>query len=257
MKLNAILEAEITKLDRYFIDELDKKRKPTLQDIRAFYENQKQRESFNDFVEGNIRKYIKENEIEHRTFQVYPTFMQHLNEFRPAIRFYKLTRELVMDFNQFLITYKKQRGASRKKYIDKFKVMFKEAAKTNLVKYDEFLFSGLKIKVEKPNRVALTREEIRALRDIDLTGKPRLLQTRDEFLFLCFSGLYYSDLRRLTTENLVNTDKGPVISGFRSKNKEHFLTPIYKFPLSLDIMNRYKCTTDVYYSAIENWSRKN
>jgi site-specific recombinase XerD len=247
LKLNAILSAEITKLERYYIDELDKERIPTLQDIRAFYKNQKHRECFNDFVEANIRKYIKENELEHRTFQVYRTFMQHLKEFRPEIKFYELTRELIKDFNQFLIIQKKQKGASRKKYMDKFKVMYKQAAKANLVTYDGLLFSGLNIKVEVPKRVALTRDEIKAIRDIDLTSMPALEQTRDEFLFLCFSGLYYSDLRQLKSANLIESDKGLVISGYRSKNENHFITPVYKFPLSIEIINRYRYTTEDEY----------
>ncbi len=247
LKLNKILEREMDKIDRHFIDELDKERSLNLKDVKYFYENQKQRESFNEFVSRNHRKYIKENELEYRTFQIYRTFLSHLNEFNPEIRFYEITRQLVTDFNQFLIHTKKLKGASRKKDFDKFKTMYREACKVDLVKYDEFLFDKLKIKIEQPKRVALTIDEIKAIRDQDYSISPGLKQTRDEFLFMCYSGLYYSDLRLLKEENLINTKKGYVISGYRSKNKNHFITPIYKFPKAIEILDYYQSTTDDEY----------
>lgn len=247
LKLNSILKRELAKLDQYYIDELDKGRKPNLSDIRYFYENQKERESFNEFVSRNHRKYIKDNELEHRTFQVYRTFLTHLNEFNPDIRFYEISRELVVGFNNFLARKKKLKGASRKKYLDKFKVMHKEAAKAKLIKYDDLLFDKLKIKVEEPRRTSLTRKEIRAIREADLAELPGLIQTRDEFLFMCYSGLYYSDLRSLKDEHLVKTDKGYVIRGERSKNKNVFITPIYKFPGAIEIINKYQYSTNDEY----------
>lgn len=247
LKLNKILEREIDKIDRHFIDELDKDRSLNLKDIRYFYENQKQRESFNKFIARNHRKYIKDNELEYRTFQVYRTFLTHLNEFNPEIRFYQINRQLVLDFNQFMIHTKKLKGASRKKYFDKFKTMYREACKVDLVKYDEFLFDKLKIKVEQPKRVALTVDEIKKIRDVTLAEKPGLVQARDEFLFMCYSGLYYSDLKLLKEENLIKTKKGYVIQGERSKNQNRFIIPIYNFPKAIELINRYRYTTEDEY----------
>ncbi len=247
LKMNKILENEMNKIDRFFIDELDKNRILNIKDIRYFYQNQKQRESFNEFVTRNHRKYIKDNELEYRTFQIYRTFLTHLNEFKPEIRFYEINRALVKDFNQFLLKKKSLKGASRKKYIDKFKVMYKEAAKANLVQYEALLFDKLKIKVEEPKRVALTVDEIKKIRDMDLPENSGLAQTRDEFLFMCYSGLYYSDLKLLKEENLTKTKKGTVIEGERSKNKNRFIIPIYKFPKAIEVINRYRHTTEDEY----------
>ena len=246
-KLNRILAVEMDKIDRFFIDELDKDRHLNLKDIRYYYENQKQRESFNEFVARNHRKYIKDNELEYRTFQVYRTFLNHMNEFKPEIRFYEINRQLVIDFNQFLLKKKGLKGASRKKYLDKFKVMYKEAAKAHLVQYDQLLFDKLKIKVEEPKRVALTVDEIKKIRDVNLAGNPGLVQTRDEFLFMCYSGLYYSDLKLLKEENLIKTKKGFVIQGVRSKNRNRFITPIYKFSKAIEIIDNYRYTTEDEY----------
>ena len=247
LKLNGIIKREITKLEQFYIDQLDKGKTPNLQDIRYFYENQKERESFNLFVSTNIRKYIKKNELEHRTYQVYNTFKAHLDEFNPDIRFFQLTRNLVSDFNQFLLIRKKLNGTSRKKYFDKFKTMYREACKAGLAQYDEFLFSNVKIKVEQPKRVALTIEEIRKIRDCDLADLPGLQQARDEFLFLCYTGLYYSDLRHLKDENLIKTEKGFVITGERTKNGHRFIIPIYMFPQAIVIIESYRHTTEDEY----------
>ncbi len=247
IKLNMIMEREMNKIDRFFIDELDKERILSVNDIRYFYKNQKQRESFNEFVSRDHRKYIKDNELEHRTFQVYRTFLTHLNEYKPDIRFYEINRDLVKDFNQFLLKKKRLKGASRKKYFDKFKVMYKEAAKKHLVDYDPLLFDKLQIKVEQPTRVALTVDEIKAIRDVNLEETPRLIQTRDEFLFMCYSGLYYSDLKMLKEENLIETKRGHVIQGERSKNNNKFIIPIYKFSQAIELIDRYRYTTEDEY----------
>ncbi|MCK5702953.1 MAG: tyrosine-type recombinase/integrase, partial [Cyclobacteriaceae bacterium] len=171
----------------------------------------------------------------------------HMNEFKPEILFYEINRQLVIDFNQFLLKKKSLKGASRKKYLDKFKVMYKEAAKAHLVQYDQLLFDKLKIKVEEPKRVALTVDEIKKIRDVNLAGNPGLVQTRDEFLFMCYSGLYYSDLKLLKEENLIKTKKGFVILGERSKNHNRFITPIYKFSKAIEIIDNYRYTTEVEY----------
>lgn len=247
LKLNGIIKKEQSKIEQFHIDQLDKGKIPNLSDTRYFYENQKERESFNLFVAKNIRNYIKKNELEHRTYQAYNTFRSHLDEFNPEIRFYQLSRDLVSDFNQFLLIRKKLNGATRKKYFDKFKTMYKEASKAGLCQYDEFLFGNMKIKVDPAKRVSLSRDEIRKIRDCNLANQPGLLQARDEFLFLCYTGLYYNDLRHLKNENLIKTDKGFVITGQRTKNGHRFIIPIYMFPQAIVIIDRYRHTTEDEY----------
>ena len=42
--------------------------------------------------------------------------------------------------------------------------------------------------------IALTVEELRRMRDLDLTSNPRLARTRDLFLLQCYTGMRYGDL---------------------------------------------------------------
>lgn len=247
LKLNGIIKKEISKIEQFHIDQLDKGKIPNLSDTRYFFENQKERESFNLFVSRNIRKYIKKKELKQRTYQAYNTFKKHLDDFNPEIRFYQLSRDLVSDFNQFMANEKKLKGSSREKYLNKFKPMYEEACKAGLCQYDKFLFSDVMIKKEPVKRVSLTMDEIRKIRDCELTDQPGLLQARDEFLFLCYSGLYYNDLRHLKDENLIKTEKGFVISGQRTKNSHRFIIPIYMFPLTIEIIDRYRHNTEDEY----------
>lgn len=50
--------------------------------------------------------------------------------------------------------------------------------------------------------LALTQEELKSIEDLDLSDKPRLEKVKDIFLFSCYTGLRYSDLKVLNKANI-------------------------------------------------------
>jgi site-specific recombinase XerD len=65
-------------------------------------------------------------------------------------------------------------------------------------------FRKWKIESNPGNKPALTREEIIALRDFDMSNNVRLEQVRDVFVFACYTGLRWSDLEQLRPEHFQN-----------------------------------------------------
>ena len=88
--------------------------------------------------------------------------------------------------------------------------------------------------------IALTVEEVRKLRDLDLSDAPRLARVRDLFLLQTFTGLRYGDLTRLEPRHFVETDScggRGVIRFTTSKTDTPCIIPITQ-PLAV-LLERY------------------
>ena len=59
--------------------------------------------------------------------------------------------------------------------------------------------------------IYLTEDELRSILDLDLSADPALDRVRDVFLFLCFSGLRYSDVAKLRRSD-ISTDHIRVVT---------------------------------------------
>ena len=78
---------------------------------------------------------------------------------------------------------------------------------------------------EMKDRIYLTKEEIQALFDMELTGFDE--EVRDVFLIGCYTGLRYSDLCRITESCIGETASGtPVIRIIQQKTKSPVIIPI-------------------------------
>ena len=62
----------------------------------------------------------------------------------------------------------------------------------------------------------------------------RLEQVRDIFIFSCFSGLAYIDVKNLTSDNIITSFDGSLwISTKRQKTDTSVNVPLLKIPLSI------------------------
>ena len=83
----------------------------------------------------------------------------------------------------------------------------------------------------------LTREELTAFLKVKLSSE-RLEKVRDVFVFSCFTGLVYGDLRKLRTEQLMTLPSG-----------SHYLqiyVPMTRFPRTIPLL-------DIPYKIIEKY----
>ena len=83
----------------------------------------------------------------------------------------------------------------------------------------------------------LTREELTAFLKVKLSSE-RLENVRDVFVFSCFTGLVYGDLKKLRTEQLMTLPSG-----------SHYLqiyVPMTRFPRTIPLL-------DIPYKIIEKY----
>ncbi|WP_250629721.1 site-specific integrase [Aureibaculum algae] len=122
------------------------------------------------------------------------------------------------------------------KYITNFKKIVRIAYANDWIDKDPFYHWKSRLKIV--DREFLTKEEIELFIEKKL-HTPRLDQVRDIFIFCCFTGLSYSDVKKLTKSNLVLGIDGEMwIKTFRTKTDTPSNIPL--LPTAMAIINKYK-----------------
>jgi len=99
-------------------------------------------------------------------------------------------------------------------------------------------FASYKFSLEKCEREYLTQKELETIMNKSFSIK-RLEQVRDIFIFSCFSGLAYVDVKNLCDKNIRTSFDGNVwIMGKRHKTDVSFTIPLLNVPKT--ILEKYK-----------------
>lgn len=139
------------------------------------------------------------------TFQRYITVCKHLHEFIPHtykredIPLKELNLTFINDFEYFLRTEKKCRTNTVWGYMIVLKHIVAIARNDGRLPFNPF--AGYINSPENVDRGYLTKTEIQTLMDAPMKNTYHEL-VRDLFVFSIFTGLAYSDVKNLTTDNL-------------------------------------------------------
>lgn len=107
---------------------------------------------------------------------------------------------------------------------------------------DNTAFQSFKAKKIKTQKVYLTKEELGAIYNLDLSNSPRLERVRDVFCFGCFTGLRYSDIRSLKRSEIIShqEEDGTISKVFKSyaqKTSDPITVPLNDY--ALKILEKY------------------
>jgi len=113
--------------------------------------------------------------------------------------------------------------------------LFNDAVCEELIPFETNPFPKYKLKTEKTSKEYLTEEELIKLETLDLTGKKRIEDTLNMFLFACNAGgIRVSDLLQLKWKDFTGTH----VTFIQQKTKEQISI---KLPLkALQILKRFK-----------------
>ena len=99
-------------------------------------------------------------------------------------------------------------------------------------------FAQVKLHLDSVDRSYLTKEELEIVYNKEFTSQ-RLEAVRDMFIFSCYTGLAYIDLKQLTEEEIVEKQDGRKwIVTHRQKTKTNVNVPLLDIPLML--IEKYK-----------------
>ena len=176
------------------------------------------------------------------TAERYKTAKKHINDY--ILKEYKVKdipikdvdHKFITGFEYYLKTTRKCAHNSAIKYITNFKKIIRIAYANDWISKDPFLHWKAKLKIV--DREFLTENELQKLVEKEF-GIVRLNQVKDIFVFCCFTGLAYADVKKLTKNDIViGIDGQKWIKTKRAKTDTRSNIPILSIPQA--IIDKYK-----------------
>ncbi len=147
-----------------------------------------------------------------------------------------IDHKFITGLEYYLKTSRKCAHNSAIKYITNFKKIIRIAHANDWIDKDPFLHWKAKLKIVE--REFLTEEEIQRIIELDFKME-RLEQVRDIFIFCCFTGLAYADVKKLNRGDIVlGSDGEEWVKTKRSKTDTRSNIPI--LPIAKTIIEKYK-----------------
>ncbi|UJH90403.1 site-specific integrase [Antarcticibacterium sp. 1MA-6-2] len=224
---------------------LEKKEAITAGKIRDEYlgKSDSERNIIQLFEEHNLRmKKLVGKEFSFRTLQRYNTTKKHLTAF--ILSSYKkkdypvedIDTQFINAFIYYLKTELDLTHNSALKYLAYLKKIVRVAFANGWMEKDPFY--NFKLKNQSIDRDFLTKEEIVKIMEQDFSI-PRLEHVRDVFVFSCFTGLAYSDVEKLSEDDVIKGIDGNLwIKIKRTKTKS--LSSIPVLPVAQSLIEKYQ-----------------
>lgn len=148
----------------------------------------------------------------------------------------EINHMFITDFETYLRSVSKCNENTSAKFMQTFRMIVLIAKNNGWIFADPF--ANYKIRLKKVDRGYLNDQEIQKIMKKTFAAK-RLEQVRDIFIFSCYSGLAYIDVKNLTKDNIITSFDGSLwISTKRQKTDTAVNVPLLKIPLS--IIEKYK-----------------
>lgn len=157
------------------------------------------------------------------------------------IRLKQINYSFILDFEHYLRTYKSESHRPSPsnngvmKHLERFKKLMNLAQKLEWVEKDPF--SKFSLRFTKVERDFLDMNEIEKLINFQ-SDRVALEKTRDVFVFACYTGLSWIDVRNLSCDNIVEG-----IDGYKwiytAREKTDVTVKIPILPKAQEILDRY------------------
>jgi site-specific recombinase XerD len=206
-----------------------RKRGPSRLFLRAF-------EAHNDQVKALIGiEYTKATLTKFKTVRAHAQAFIRTQYGKPDLHIRQITPAFVADFEFWLKSARRIDHNTTMKYVACVRKIVLRALRSGWITRDPFL--GISLAPHEVHRQALTETELAALIKVVLPTR-RLERTRDIFLFCCYTGLAYADVRKLRrTDIFTGVDREPWLSIRRQKTETPARVPL--LPAASAILGRY------------------
>ncbi|GGW42536.1 transposase [Arenibacter certesii] len=158
----------------------------------------------------------------------------------------KLNYRFIVDFEQYVREYKPatRMGCANNgamKHMERLKKMSRLGVRLEWLDKDPFI--NFKLKFNKTERQFLTEREIKLIQETTFR-EPRYENIKDLFVFACYTGLSYIDVKELKADHLViGRDGGDWLFTKREKTDEPLKIPL--LPIAKNIIEKYKDNVDI------------
>lgn len=180
------------------------------------------------------------------TYDKYRRSANHLQHFLQTefrvknLSLHRINTDFLEKYFQYLRHTRLISHNSSVKYVTFLKTILMPALKAGLIKEDPF--KEMKLRLKPVYKGYLTQEEIQLLENVELTSKD-LDRIRDIFLFACYTGLAYIDVKQLTEQHILKDNDGSFfIRKPRQKTGQESIVPL--LPAAIRILHKYSISED-------------
>jgi len=176
------------------------------------------------------------------THERYETSLKHTKDFLlwkykvADIDIHSIDHEFIMSYDFYLRSERKCNNNSTVKYLKNFKKIILICIANGWLDKDPFV--KYKPKVKEVKRDFLSTEELDTMASKRLVSD-RLAQVRDIFLFSCYTGLAYADVKKLKRSEIVNGIDGQKWI-YTSRQKTNTDSRVPLLPKALELMAKYQ-----------------
>ena len=185
-------------------------------------------------------------DITHTTYEKYERSLRFVFDFLEKefkVRNYLLVKidgKFLERYFYYLQGVRKIGNNTAVKYMSSLKTILMPAIRQGIIRQDPYL--EIKFKSKTIHKGFLTDEEINMLTEVKLPNHD-LERIRDQFLFCCYTGLAYSDLKQLNRVHFIGhkNDEYYILKP-RQKTGQQSIIPL--LPVAKHILQKYSPTTD-------------
>jgi len=176
------------------------------------------------------------------TLAKYDRAYRRMGEFMKAkykitdIALKEINHKFITDFETYLRTVSECNENTTAKFMQTFRMIVIVAKNNGWIYADPFI--NYKIRLKRVDRGYLTDQEIQTIMEKKFSFT-RLEQVRDVFIFSCFTGLSYIDVKQLTVHHIcISFDGKQWIMTHRQKTDTPVNVPLLNIPLT--ILKKYE-----------------
>ncbi len=187
-------------------------------------------------------KELVDKEFSPATLERYNTSRDHTRNFLrwkynlEDINIKKLDYEFIADYEFWLKSQRNCNHNSAIKYISNFRKIVNICIRKGWLHKDPFL--GYKMTKREVERDFLSTDDLQAIADKQFEME-RVSQVRDIFLFSCFTGLAYADVKKLKRSEICKGVDGDLWI-FTNRKKTDTASRIPILPIAASILEKYK-----------------
>ncbi len=176
------------------------------------------------------------------TLQRYKTSLDHTRSFihwkygKEDMDIRQLNYEFISEYAFWLKSVRHCGHNTTVKYLSNFKKIVLRCVRNGWLQGDPF--TGFKLTKKEVVRTALTEQELQTIAGKSFAME-RINYVKDIFLFSCYTGLAYIDVKQLRRDEIAAGIDGEKWI-FTKRQKTETPTRIPLLPMALEIMNRYK-----------------
>ena len=185
--------------------------------------------SFYEFCESEIA-YMAASKKPTETVRTFSTLVSKLKQYKDPLNFDDITLKFVRDYHSYMLNDLKNMQNTCSKMFRFMRNMLNRAILQKII--TENVFDRFTIKTEPGHREHLSANELKEMEDLLAkgTGKNYLDNVLKYFLFTCYTGLRYQDLKKLRFKDMYKTtengNEATMIRIIMHKTKEPVAIPL-------------------------------